>query len=1008
MSSCRRLATAASLALVALVVSVASQAGAQAAGTPTVVRADQGVGGAKKILSVDDYDKWRTVEGTQISADGRWVAAVLRHANVPRNESKPELHLRDVDTDASVVIAHASNPLISSDSRWIAYQVDSMPQRAAGRGGRAGGAADAPADTGATPAQTGGARGRGAAPTPLRRYELRELATGATQAWKDIQSATFAETSKHLVLRRAVPGAAEPAAGRGGAPGGGGGGGGRGGSDASSTKPRGVDVILVDLSTGRTQLLGSVGDIEFNRLGDMLAYDVDAAVDDANGLFVIDFNTGRTHALDNGAKRYSRLEWSADGEGLAVLKGSPVERMRERTNVLVAFPSVRAAIENPTLAPAMLDAAKATGWERGWVLSERAPLAWSEDKQRVFFGAKMQVPVADTGRRPSTDSIADVDVWRTEDTRIQSAQMIRASQEQNFTFTQAFEIGAGKFVRLADTTMRALEVSLDGKWAVGRDTREYFSDYKPAAADFYRVNTTTGERTLMLKAQLTAVGSVSGISPDGRTFLYWKDSKYQAFDLDAGSSRTIGGKTAPSFIDREYDHPGPKPAYGVVAWTPDGKGVVVEDRYDVWLLPLDGSDGARNITQGLGAKGETHFRWFRADPVSETDPRAARSAREIDLSKPVTFATYGEFTKKAGFARLDAGKITELVYDDAAYSTPVRAAKADRFLFTRQTFAEFPDVRVSGLGFSDSRTLTNANPQQAEFKWGRRILFDYKIKDGRKLQGLLTLPEDYKQGEKRPMIVSFYEKNSQNMNRYTAPSFLTGMGSLPIEAVSRGYITMLADIHFHTGSSHSDMLEAVEAATRKVIEMGYVDPAKIAVHGHSYGGEGAAFIGTRSKLFAAVGMGAGVTDLYSDFSQSWGWSYQVEGGSGENGNQYYLYGQGRWGVSPWDDPELYRSESALANAPNASAPFLIMHGTADPTVAFSEGMNFYNALRYNGKNAVMLAYPGEGHGLRGLANRRDLTERYFQFFDHYLKGAPAPKWMTDGVPFLAKKLPIVP
>jgi hypothetical protein len=65
-------------------------------------------------------------------------------------------------------------------------------------------------------------------------------------------------------------------------------------------------------------------------------------------------------------------------------------------------------------------------------------------------------------------------------------------------------------------------------------------------------------------------------------------------------------------------------------------------------------------------------------------------------------------------------------------------------------------------------------------------------------------------------------------------------------------------------------------------------------------------------------------------------------------------------------------------------------------------MNFYNALRYNGKNAILLAYPGEGHGLRGLANRKDLTIRYFQFFNHYLKGDPAPAWMTEGVPFLDK------
>jgi len=1008
----RRLIATATLAL-----SLASPA------APALAQAGGSEAGQKKVLGVSDYSRWRAIEGAQISADGRWVASVLRFTNVLQNDSKPVLRLRNLDTNQDVEIAHASNPTFSADSRWLVYQVDSMPQRPSGRGGRAGGAGGGAPDTAAPPPQTptgqpaGQAGGRGAtAPTPLRRFELRELATGATQVWKDMQSATFAATSSHLILRRRPPTPAGGEGGRGGgapggppgAPGGGPGGAAGGDAGASAINPRGVDVILVDLSGGRGQLLGSVGDISFNRKGDLLAYTVDATVNDGNGLIVIDLKSGRPYTLDNDAKRYSRIAWTADGEGLALLKGSPVERMRERENVILAFPSVRDALQNPEVKPAALDPTKAPNWERGWVVSERAPLAWSEDKQRIFFGAKPQVTAPDTARRRSTDSIPDVDVWRTEDTRIQSAQMIRAEQERNFTFRQVADVTARKYVRMADTTMREVELSLDGRWAVGRDARAYFSDRKPAAADFYRVNTATGERTLMLKGQLTAAGGVSGISADGRQFLYWADNKYQAYDLDAGSARTLGGATAPSFVNTEDDHPGPRPPYGVVAWTPDGKGVVVEHKYDLWLLPLDAGAAPRNITQGVGTKNEVRYRYVRTDPIDPTDARAARTAREIDLAKPLTFATFGEYTKKAGFTRLEDGKLTEIVYDDAAYGNPVRAQKADRFLFTRQTFAEFPDLRVSGPNIVDGRKITDANPQQAEFKWGRRVLFDYKNKDGKRLQGLLTLPEDYKQGEKRPMIVSFYEKNSQNLNRYSAPSFLTGMGSLPIEAVSRGYIAMLADIHFRTGSSHTDMLECVEAATRKVIEMGYADPAKIGVHGHSYGGEGAAFIGTRSKLFAAVGMGAGVTDLYSDFSQSWGWSYQVTGGSGENGNQYYLYGQGRWGFSPWDKPELYRSESALANAPNATAPFLIMHGTADPTVAFSEGMNFYNALRYNGKKAVMLAYPGEGHGLRGLANRRDLTTRYFQFFDHYLKGAPAPKWMTDGVPFLAKDLPPVP
>ncbi len=117
-------------------------------------------------------------------------------------------------------------------------------------------------------------------------------------------------------------------------------------------------------------------------------------------------------------------------------------------------------------------------------------------------------------------------------------------------------------------------------------------------------------------------------------------------------------------------------------------------------------------------------------------------------------------------------------------------------------------------------------------------------------------------------------------------------------------------------------------------------------------------------------MGAGVTDLFFDFNQNWGWSYQVSGGSGANGNDYYLYGQGRGGFAPWDNPEVYNFESALMHVPEVTAPFLIMHGTADPTVHFTNGLAFYNALRYNGKNAILLAYRERRPRPARLANRR--------------------------------------
>ena len=142
------------------------------------------------------------------------------------------------------------------------------------------------------------------------------------------------------------------------------------------------------------------------------------------------------------------------------------------------------------------------------------------------------------------------------------------------TFRESFEVASGKYVTLTDSTMRDLELASTGMWAVGRDTRAYVSDYKRPMADIYRVNTSTGERTLMLKEQLTS-GAVFGISPDGHKYLYWKDDKYQAYDLDAGTSKTLGTGSNASFVDMEYDHPGPKPSYGVAGYTPDGSGVIV-------------------------------------------------------------------------------------------------------------------------------------------------------------------------------------------------------------------------------------------------------------------------------------------------------------------------------------------------------------------------------------------------------------------------------------------------
>ena len=949
---------------------------------PATLTAQAAPANGTKVLGVEDYSRWRSIDNAKLSADGKWLVYGVRFTNVVTPDAKPVLHLKNLTTNTEIEIADATLPIFSADAKWIAYQVEPPAKKPAARGSAGDTVTTPPAPApGVAPAPAPGAGGRGApaAPPLPKRWELRELATGTVRFWQDVQSVTFSPTSTHLVLRRRPP---TPAGGAGAA---------AGGANAA----RGVDVIVHDLATGRSQFLGSVGELAYNKAGTQLAYTVDAAVRDGNGLFLMDLAANRIEPLDNDSLRYSRLTWNNDGTGLAVLKGREVEKMRERNNRLVVFGNLAA-----TRTPAVLDPATTAGFPKGFVVSERASLSWSADGQQVYLGILPQTAAPDTAKKKSTDSIADVDVWRTQDERIQSQQMNEAERERNRTFTQAF-VHPGRYITLTDSSMRELELPQAGTWAVGADPRPYISDYKRPAADFYRVNLLTGERTRFLTAQLTGP-YVEGISPDGRHFLHWQGGAWQDHDLAAGTSRTLAVGPA-RFTNMEWDYPGTRPPYGIVGYAKDGSGVIIPERFDLWLVPFAPGAAPKNLTTGVGAARQIVLRPVRTEPLDSSVVTAARAAREWDLGKPLTLSAYGEFTKQAGFFRLAEGKVQQLVFDDAAYSTPVRAAGAARFLYTRQTFRDFPDLLLSDGSFASPARQTDINPQQAEYRWGKRVLFDYTTRRGDKLQGILALPDDYVAGQKLPMLVTFYEKNSQTMHRYPSPSFITGMGGMPIEAVSRGYATMLPDVFFHTGTSHSDMLDAVEAATKKVIAMGYVDPKRIGVHGHSYGGEGAAFIGTRSRLFAAVGMGAGVTDLFTDFSQSWGWSYQVTGGSGANGNNYYMLGQGRWGFSPWDDPERYHFESAITHVREVTAPFLIMHGAADPTVSFTEGMNFYNALRFNGKNAVMLAYPGEGHGLSGLANRKDLTIRYFQYFDHYLRGTPAPKWLTDGVPYIAKE-----
>ena len=632
------------------------------------------------------------------------------------------------------------------------------------------------------------------------------------------------------------------------------------------------------------------------------------------------------------------------------------------------------------------------------VVSERGEVSWSADRSRVFFGIKHKEEVPETPEYP--DRIANVDVWHWRDPRIQSVQMQYADADRRFTYRAALVLDDDCFVRLTDEAMRSITLTPNGAWGIGADDRVYVSDWKEARADYYRVDTSTGERTKILEAQKGEIV----LSPDSRSFLFWEGGDYWLHRFETGETRNLTAEQPRSLINQGAEHAYSRPPYGIAGWTKDGTGVVVRHRYDLWLQPLDGRP-ATNLT-GYGADREIRFRRVHPDLFDTFGgERVSASARTapIDLAKPLLLSAYGQWTKKAGFVELDNGRMRELAYEDRLYGAPLKAEDADRYLYTTETFVDFPDLYVSDGEFDDPVKVTEANPWRAEYRWGRRILFDFDNGDGVRLQGTLAVPDDYEPGEQRPMLVQFYEKNSQNLHRHVPPIYLYSWNWLLMEAVNNGYLLMQPDIHINVGSPHADMLACVEAATRKVIEMGYADPDRVGLLGSSYSGQGAAYIAANSDMFAAVAAGAAATDLTGDFNRFWGWTPTNLNGPGLSGQYYDILGHGRLGTNPFDDPELYRREAPITYARTIDTPLLMMHGGSDTNVGVMGMLQMYNAMRFNGNNIIALLYPGEFHGLSTVANRRDLTIRTREFFDHHLRDVPAPRWMVEGVPFLKKE-----
>jgi len=172
--------------------------------------------------------------------------------------------------------------------------------------------------------------------------------------------------------------------------------------------------------------------------------------------------------------------------------------------------------------------------------------------------------------------------------------------------------------------------------------------------------------------------------------------------------------------------------------------------------------------------------------------------------------------------------------------------------------------------------------------------------------------------------------------------------------------------------------------------MGLVDAQRVGLIGHSWGGYQAAFLPTRIDIFAASVAGAPLTDFVSFMGQfHWNQGYPETG--------HWETGQGRMEVPYWEDPEAHHRNSPIHKVHEMETPLLMACGDDDGVVDWDQCTEFYNFARRAGKQMVLLVYEGEDHGFREKPNQVDYHRRILEWFGHYLKGEPAPSWITDGV-----------
>ncbi len=626
-----------------------------------------------------------------------------------------------------------------------------------------------------------------------------------------------------------------------------------------------------------------------------------------------------------------------------------------------------------------------TSLPKGWCAHAKSKLWFSENGDKLFFG---------TGKRPQEepeDTLLNeekvfVDVWNWKDSRLQPMQKKNLKIEKDRSYKAVYLPNKGIVQQLENEDFDQISVMGKGNWdyVIVNDNEPYLrasSWTAERAKDIYRLDVKSGQKKLIQKR----VSNGYGFSPEGE-YLCWfnpSDSIWYLNHTLKGTQRALTKDLEVAFYNELNDMPVAPRSYGIAGWGQESKCVYIYDRFDIWKIDTQMKSAPVKLTNGRVTN--TIYRLVKLD----------EEQKFINEDEGLLLNTFNEVSKNEGYGLFRNGKWNGFVDEPVRYYSLSKAKEANVLIWQKGDFNHYPELRVGDMHFLNARVISNTNPQQKNYNWGNIQLVEYDALNGNRQQGLLVTPENMDEDKKYPMIVYYYERSSNRLHYYYAPRPSRSTVNW-VNYASNGYIIFIPDIAYREGDPGLSAYESIMGGVMSMTQQfSFIDSENIGLQGQSWGGYQTAYMVTRTNRFKAAMAGAPVSNMTSAYGG-------IRWGSGMSRMFQYEHTQSRIGGTLWDKFSKYVENSPIFFVPQIETPLLIMHNDNDGAVPWYQGIELFVAMRRLDKPAWMLTYNEEEHNLTRRANSVDLSIRMMQFFDHYLKGKPAPVWMEYGIPALQK------